>query len=130
MKRNMLHITKERGSAGIKAIIAIAILVAIVYVAIKMIPIYADHYDVEDKIKEDILYAGQRFGSDIQKELTKTIYQYLDDIDAEYNKEKEVRVKVNKGTKLITVNVWYRRDHKIPFFRKQFELKIEGKFGL
>jgi len=130
MKRNISHITKERGSAGIKAVIAIAILAAIIYGAIKIIPIYVDHYDVEDKIKEDILYAGQRFGGEIQKGLTKRIYQYLDGIGAEYNKEKEVRVSVNKGTKLIKVEVWYRRSHNIPFFPKQFEIQVGGKFGL
>lgn len=119
----------ERGAAGIKAIVALIILGIAIYVGITMIPIYSDHYSVQDKIKEDILFAGQRFGKEIEKGMKDQIFGYLNDIDAIYEK-KNVSVSVNASTKLIKVQLWYEREHKIPGFPTRFEITEEGKYGL
>lgn len=121
--------TTERGAAGIKAIIAVIILAVAIYVGVVMIPIYAAHYDLEDKLKEDILFASQRFRENIAKELTVQVYSYLDNMGVVYEK-KNVRVNTNSSTKFISVELWYNREHKIPGFPKQFHLKVEGKYGL
>ena len=129
MKRSYLTITHERGAGRLKAIIAVAILAAAIYVGLIMIPIYAAHYGLEDDIKEDILFASQRFRGDIEEEFTKTIYSYLDEMGAEYDK-KNVRDKHNSGRSSISVEVWYTRQHNIPFFPHQFSVKMEGRYGL
>ena len=129
MKRSYLTRTRERGAGRLKAIIAVAILGVAIYVGVSMIPIYADHYGLEDDIKEDILFASQRFRKDIEKEFSETIYSYLDEMGAEYDK-KNVRVKHDPGRSSISVEVWYTRQHKIPFFPTQFSLQMEGRYGL
>lgn len=129
MQNTLSSRTHERGSAPIKAIIAFAVLFAVIYVAIVMIPIYIARYDLEDKVKEDILFANQRFGQDIPKGLTEKVYGYLNDMEAYYEK-KNVSVKHNKSTKKVTVEIWYEKPHKLPFFPKQFYVQVEGKYGL
>jgi len=120
--------THEQGAAPIKAIIAFVILAAVIYTAVVMVPIYAKRYSLEDKIKEDILFAGQRF-RDIPKDLTAKIYEYLDEMGAVYEK-KNVKVKHNNSTKNVSVEVWYSMPHKLPFFPKDFYIQLEGKYGL
>lgn len=129
MKGSYFTRTRERGAGGLKAIIAVAILGVAIYVGVVMIPIYAAHYGLEDDIKEDILFASQRFRKDIEGEFTKTIYSYLDGMGAGYEK-KNVRVKHDSGRKSVSVEVWYTRQHRIPFFPTQFSVQLEGKYGL
>ena len=129
MKRSYLMTTRERGAGSLKAILAVAILAVAIYVGVVMIPIYAAHYSLEDDIKEDILFASQRFRKDIEEEFTKTIYSYLDAMKVEYDK-KNVRVKHDPGRSSISVDIWYTREHKIPFFPHQFSVHLEGKYGL
>ena len=112
MKRSYSTITRERGAAGLKAIIAVAILGAAIYVGVTMIPIYADHYGLEDKIKEDILFASQRFRREenIEEGIKKAIYGYLDYMGVDYEK-KDVVVKHDSGGRAISVQLWYIRQH-------------------
>lgn len=129
----MKQVRFTKGSAPIKAIIAVAILVAIIYAAIVLIPIYADHYSVEDKIKEDIKFAPQRIKgkteTEMQKTFTNMIKGYLEEIDAVVD-VKNIVVKVDSGKKQITVKGFYQRPHNIPFFPKQFELDVNERYGL
>lgn len=131
MKRSYFTTTRERGAAGLKAIIAVAILGAAIYAGVIMVPIYAAHYGLEDKIKEDILFASQRFrrAKTIEEGIKKAIDGYLNEMEAEYEK-KNVRVKHDSGKRSISVELWYTRQHKIPFFPHQFSLQLEGKYGL
>ena len=122
--------THERGSAGIKAIVAVILLGIAIYVGITMIPIYTAHYKLEDKIKEDILFAQQRFtGGKLEEEFKARVLSYLDEMGVTYDK-KNVRVSVNSGARAIKVDLWYERQHKIPGFPTQFQLSVEGKYGL
>ena len=119
----------ERGAAGIKAIVAVIVLGIAIYVAITMVPIYVNHFKLEDNIKEDILFAGQRFSGDMQKQFTERVISYLDAMGVDYEK-KNVHVTIKKDAKLIRVELWYDRRHKIPGFPTQFSLYVEEKFGL
>ncbi len=121
--------THERGAAGIKAIVAVIVLGVVVYVAITMVPIYVNHFKLEDKIKEDILFAGQRFSGDLEKQFTARVIRYLDEMGVDYD-PKNVRVKMKKEARLIRVELGYERRHKIPGFPTQFQLYVEEKFGL
>ena len=129
----MKQVGFTKGSAPIKAIIAVAVLVAVIYTAIVLIPIYADHYSLEDKIKEDIKFAPQRIKGKTEEEMQKTftnmIKGYLEEIDAVVD-VKNIVVKVDAGRKQITVQGWYQRPHRVPFFPKQFNLDIDEKYGL
>ena len=56
MKRNISHITNERGAGGPKLIIALAIVAAVVYAGIQLVPIYWDHWNFEDELKTQIRF--------------------------------------------------------------------------
>ncbi len=122
-------LTNERGGAGASATVAIAVLAAFVFVVVQLAPIYWDHYNLEDEIKTKIQFAFVNYSSDeIKKNLTTEIEKSLDAIGADY-KKKDIRVSVNNKRKKITVEVWYSRPHKVPFYPpnpKQFYIKLEN----
>lgn len=129
----MKQVGLTKGSAPIKAIIAVAILAAVIYAAIVLIPIYADHYSLEDTLKEDIKFAKQNIKgkneTEMQKTFTNMIKGYLEDIEAEFD-IKNIVVKVDTGKKEITVKGSYRRPHNVPFFPKEFKLDISERYGM
>jgi hypothetical protein len=124
MKHTGLSITNERGAAGIKAVVAIAILVAVIYAGFQLIPVYWAHWNFEDKVKQKVLYAFNNY-TDVEKELYNEITRMLDRMGVTYDK-KNVRVKIDKQTKKIQVEVWYSRTVNLPFFPnpKQFYVKV------
>jgi hypothetical protein len=117
----------QRGAAGPKAIVATLVLIALVYVGLQIIPMYYDHWTLQDKIKEDVDFAYVNLtGGEgtIQSKLNKLITSRLTAINAEFKKE-QVKVTIPDGTKKITVEIWYTRTHKLPFYQnpKQFYYK-------
>jgi hypothetical protein len=113
----------------VNAVIALILLAIIVYVGMTMIPIYSAHYKLEDSIEEDILFARQRFPRDLKKRFTQSVLGYLDEMGVEYDKN-NVQIDINSGARTIRVELSYHRDHRIPGFPKDFELIVEGKYGL
>jgi hypothetical protein len=120
----------ERGAAGLKAIIAIVIFIAVIYVGIQLIPIYLAQYNFEDKVKGEVTLAFVNYPQDTQKKLEGTIMGFLNDMGATYDK-KNVRVKIGGDStgKKIVAEVWYSRTVNLPFFPnpKQFYVKVENK---
>lgn len=128
MQRKGSLMRNERGSAGTKAAVAFAILGAVVYAAITLIPMYADHWKFEDDLKNNILFANEKYRGvegGVEKGLTNDIESMLKSMGATYDK-KQVRVKLEQQK--INVEVWYGRPHKLPFLQnpKQFYLKLEN----
>ena len=128
MNRKGSVITNERGSAGTKAIIAFVILGVVVYAAVTLVPIYAARWKFEDTMNTNILYAFDRYktAEEVEKGLNAEIYKMLDEMGAKYDKKKDVKVTIEQGRKKIIVDVWYERQHKIPFFPKRFHTQLEN----
>ena len=113
---NIFKKMDERGSARIKAVIAFVILGAFVYAGIQLVPLYWDHWNVQDEIETKVKFAYVNYNMDkVQEALTTEIYRLLNDIGAQYEK-KDVRVKADASTKRITVEVWYSRTHNMPVY--------------
>ena len=118
----------ERGSAGTSATIAIVLFAACVYVLFQLVPIFWDHWSLEDEIKTKIQFAFVNYPRDREKTLKAEIKKDLDDIGANYT-EKDLKVDVDEKRKKIKVEVWYTRSHKVPFYPpnpKQFYIKLEN----
>lgn len=116
MKMNVLKKMDERGAAGIKAIIAFAIVGVFIYAGIQLIPLYWGHWNVEDEIETKVKFAYVNYDREkVQEALTTEIARLLDDIGAQYEK-KNIRVKANPNTKEITVEVWYSQTHNMPVY--------------
>lgn len=128
MTHMKLSLTNERGGAGPKAIIAIAVLIAVIYSCIQLIPIYWRHWSFEDALKEQVRFLFVNVNSDYETYLHNFIITELDLMRADYDKEKNIHVKVDMKLKRVDVKVWYSRTVKLPFFPnpKQFYVEAEN----
>ena len=127
MKNTVSKVMNERGSAGMKALIALVILVVIVYAGFQLVPIYWDHWNFQDHLETRVQFAFVNYPNNPDKELADEIYRLLDDMGAQYQK-KDVKVTVDPSKKKIIVEVWYWRSHNLPLYPnpKAFYLKIEN----
>lgn len=128
MERNISSITNERGAAGPKVIIAVAIIAAVVYAGIQLVPIYWDHWNFEDEVKTQVRFLFVNVNQKRKEYLEGFAERKLKEIGAEYDKEKGVRVKVDDSKKKATVEIWYSRRHKLPLYTNpiQFYIKVES----
>jgi len=56
-RREPAHRRSERGEGKLKAIIYLAILLFIIYSAVKIVPIYVSNYQLTDKMQEQARFA-------------------------------------------------------------------------
>jgi len=124
MKGNGSVITNERGAASLKLIIALVILAAVIYVGIKIIPIYYDHYKLEDTIKQTVSLESIKITEETPKKLKQMISSSLKEMNAQFQEEKNIKVEVRSNK--IIVDVDYLRPHNIPGFPKQFHIHYES----
>lgn len=130
MRTRKIMTLNERGGTGLSAIIAIAILGALVYVFVQVVPILWAHWNFEDAIKTKVQFAFLNYKGNVKEKLTKDIKDTLNAMGANY-KDKDLKVKVDDKSKKIVVEVWYSRSHKLPslpFFKnpKPFYVRVEN----
>jgi hypothetical protein len=127
MKRRVLSKRNECGRVSLKAIITLAILGALVYAAFQLVPIYWDHYNLRESVKEKVTFAFIHHPIYTQETVENQVYDLLDSIGAQYEEE-DVRVEVDKLNKEIYVEIWYSRPHDLPFYQnpKEFHIELEG----
>ncbi|HEV1994789.1 MAG TPA: hypothetical protein VGR03_10690 [Candidatus Acidoferrum sp.] len=56
-RRALAHCRSERGEGKLKAIIYLAILLLVIYSAVKIVPIYVSNYQLSDKMQEQARFA-------------------------------------------------------------------------
>ncbi len=61
--------TSERGASRVKTLVGLLIVVALVYVAAKLVPIYFANFQLQDKMRDEALYAqaNRRTPQEIQQ---------------------------------------------------------------
>lgn len=75
MKGTRLRLRSEKGGSRLKTLLALAILVAIVFSVIKIVPIYVLNYELHDSMQEEATYASvnrktpEQIRSDLEKKL-------------------------------------------------------------
>ncbi len=127
MKQKRLRLTNEWGAAGIKAIIALLIVAAVIYSGIQLVPIYWDHYSFEDDLNTEVRFLFVNVPSEREKHLNNFIVGRLKEMGAKYE-DKNVKVDVDDGKKKVKVDIWYGRPHNLPFYPnpKQFYIHVEN----
>ncbi len=110
---------------AIKAIIAFVVVGICIYGAVQLVPIYMDHWNFEDDIKEKVQFAFTTWGRDIEKKLKASLIKSLDQMGAEYDKKE---IKITQRAKKITVDLWYSRSHNLPVLQnpKLFHIHVEN----
>jgi len=128
MRRRGIIAMNQRGGAGVSAVIAIAILGACVFVGWELVPIFWEHWNLEDDVKTKMQFAFVNYRGDVKESLTKDIKDALNEMGAQF-KEKDLKIKVDERSKKIRIEIWYSRTHKVPFYPpnpKQFYVKVEN----
>ncbi|MDY6836562.1 MAG: hypothetical protein SWH78_01190 [Thermodesulfobacteriota bacterium] len=123
MNKSLFSAGNECGTAWIKAILTLTIIGAFVYAGFQLVPIYWDHYNLQESIRGKLEFAFVNHPRDTQRNIEAEIITLLNSTDADYTRE-DVRVKVDRSEKIIHVDIWYTRSHKLPFYQNPVELYI------
>jgi Domain of unknown function (DUF4845) len=95
----------ERGQGKFKAILVTAILVFMVYAAVKMVPPYIAEYELSDKMQETARFASVNRNS--EEQIRDAIWKTIEDLQIPATKD-DVKVTASGGR--VTINV----DYKVP----------------
>jgi len=95
----------ERGQGKFKAILVTAILVFMVYAAVKVVPPYVAEYELSDKMQETARFASVNRNS--PEQIRESIWKTIEDLQIPATKE-DVKVTASGGR--VTINV----DYKVP----------------
>jgi hypothetical protein len=99
--RNHASSRSQRGEGKLKAIIYTAILVAGVYAAFKIVPIYVAEYQLKDKMSEQARFAVvNRYSEEKVRDI---IYQTIQDLDIPAKRE-DIKLTNTHAGMAITVN--------------------------
>lgn len=113
----------QRGEGRLKAIIYTLVLVAGVYVAFKLVPLYVDNYQLKDKISEQARFAVvNRYGDEQIKDI---IYKVIQDLDIPAKRE-DIKVQQTNHGLLISVNYTVPVDFKVYKTEINFTPSSEG----
>ena len=113
----------ERGEGRLKAIIYFAILVAAVFIAVKIVPAYVADYQLKDKMNEQARFAVvNRYTEDQIKD---SIFRTIQDLDIPAKRDDVKVANTNHGIS-ITVNYTVPVDFLVYKTEMSFSPSSEG----
>jgi len=95
----------QRGGGKFKAILVTAILIFLVYAAVKMVPPYVSEYQLSDKMQETARYASVTRSN--PEQIKETVFKEMQDLDIPATKD-DLVVKAEAGKVSISL------DYKVP----------------
>jgi len=95
----------QRGAGKFKAILVTAILIFLVYAAVKMVPPYVSEYQLSDKMQETARYASVTRSN--PEQIKETVFKEMQDLDIPATKD-DLVVKAEAGKVSISL------DYKVP----------------
>ncbi|HTB94786.1 MAG TPA: hypothetical protein VK728_18270 [Candidatus Sulfotelmatobacter sp.] len=114
----------QRGEGKLKAIIYTLILLAAVFAAVKVVPIYVAEYELNDKITEQARFAVvNRYSEDQVRDI---IFKVVQDLDIPANRE-DIKVQNTNHGILISVNYSVPVDFKVYKTEISFSPSSEGR---
>jgi hypothetical protein len=112
--RMSLASVRQRGGAKLKALIYTAILVAGIYSAYKLIPIYWANYQLEEKIQEQARFAVVNRYSDEQ--IRDNVYKIAQDLELPAKRED---IKVAASNSLVKISMDYTVPVDLGFYHME-----------
>jgi hypothetical protein len=114
----------QRGEGRLKAIVYLVILIAAVYAAVKIVPLYVAEYELKDKMGEQARFAVvNRYTPD---QIRENIYKTIQDLDIPAKRE-DIKVETNYHGLVITVNYSVPVDFLVYKTDFNFSPSSEGK---
>lgn len=92
----------QRGGGGLKAILYTAILLLAVFVCFKIVPPYANEYQLNDKMQEQARFAVVNRYTDEQ--IRDNVYKVVQDLDIEGVKKEDIKVVATQSVVRISVD--------------------------
>ena len=124
MSRNVNHPLKgERGEGKLRAIMYLAFLIAAVFVAVKIVPVYVAEYQLKDKITEEARFAVVNRHSDDQ--IKDSIFRTIQDLDIPAKRD-DVKVAATNHGLQISVNYSVPVDFLVYQTELNFSPSSEG----
>ena len=114
----------QRGEGKLKAIIYTVILVAAVYAAVKVVPVYVAEYQLNDKISEQARFAVVNHYSEDQ--VRDIIFKVIQDLDIPASRE-DIKVQNTSHGVMISVNYSVPVDFKVYKTELNFSPSSEGR---
>lgn len=115
---------KQRGAGRLKAICYFAVLILGVYVAIKIVPLYVNDYQLKDKISEQARFAVvNRY---TEEQIKENIYRTIQDLDIPAQRD-DVKVQATNHGLLISVSYSVPVDFLLYKTELNFSPSSEGR---
>ena len=114
----------QRGEGKLKAIIYTIILLAAVYAAVKVVPVYVAEYELKDKITEQARFAVVNHYTEDQ--IRDILFKVIQDLDIPANRE-DIKVQNTNHGIMITVNYTVPVDFKVYKTEFSFSPSSEGR---
>lgn len=113
----------QRGEGRMKAIIYTLILVAGIYAAFKLVPLYVANYELKDKISEQARFAVvNRYSEDQIRDI---LFKTIQDLDIPAKRE-DIKVQQTNHGLMISVNYTVPVDFKVYKTEIVFTPSSEG----
>ena len=113
----------QRGEGRLKAIIYTVILVAGIYAAFKLVPLYVANYQLKDKISEQARFAVVNRYTDDQ--IRDILFKVIQDLDIPAKRE-DIKIEQTRTGLLISVNYSVPVDFKVYKTEINFRPSSEG----
>jgi hypothetical protein len=96
------HRRSERGAGKLKAVIYLAILLIVIYSAVKIVPIYLSDYQLADKMQEQARYAVvNRY---TEEQIRDNIFKVVQDLDIPVKRD---AIKVFNTNAVVKISMEY-----------------------
>jgi hypothetical protein len=110
-RRNSARRCSERGEGKLKAVVITAIILLIIYCAVKIVPAYVSDYQLSDKMQEQARFAVvNRYNED---QIRDNIFKMAQDLDLPVKRE---AIKVLSTNSVVKISVEYTVPVDLPFY--------------
>src|SRR3977135_3350735 len=107
--RDSAHGSSERGEGRLKAVVVLAVILLVIYSAVKIVPAYISEYQLSDKMQEQARFAVvNRY---TEEQIRETIFKEAQDLDVPIKKEE---IKVLASPSVVRISLDYRVPIDLP----------------
>jgi hypothetical protein len=101
-RRGLVHRRSEWGASKTKSVIYLAILLLVIYSAVKIVPAYVTDYQLSDKMQEQARYAVVNRYS--EEQIRDNIFKVVQDLDVPAKRD---AIKVSANNAVVKISMEY-----------------------
>lgn len=108
---HLARLRSQRGEGKLKAVVITAIILLIIYCAVKIVPAYVSDYQLSDKMQEQARFAVvNRYNED---QIRDNVFKMAQDLDLPVKREE---IKVLSTNSVVKISVDYTVPVDLPFY--------------